>query len=198
MTRIEHIVEVDVPAEKAFAQWMRYDSYPQFMEGVIEVKEAAAGRLHWRAQRHNREVEWDSEITANKPGSMITWRDVGGPGNDGRVTVYEVSPAHCRVEMVMHADLNAAPERAAEAEIALIERVEADLARFKALLEHSEAQPFDASPPGQTGVEYATKTKVPTNELLTNTPGSPKVPDPKEMAASPDADGKDNRAGLDK
>lgn len=33
-------------------------------------------------------------------------------------------------------------------------------------------------------------------ELLTNTPGSPRVPAPEEMAESPDADGQDGRIGL--
>jgi len=33
-------------------------------------------------------------------------------------------------------------------------------------------------------------------DLLTNTPGSPRVPTAEEMAKSPDADGQDGRIGL--
>lgn len=35
-------------------------------------------------------------------------------------------------------------------------------------------------------------------DLLTNTPGSPRVPTGKEMAESPNADGQDGRIGLKK
>jgi uncharacterized membrane protein len=194
--RIEKTIEVATPAKKAFAQWAQYDSYPLFMENVHEVKETAKNRLHWRAKRHSLEVEWESEITTKVPGRMIAWRDVGETGNNGTVTIHELDANHCRVQLIMHANLNAQPQQAAESEVALIERIEADLARFKALIEHPEARPFDNSDPGETGVEYGQPTKVPTNELLTDTPGSPKVPTPEEMATSPTADGKDNRIDL--
>jgi uncharacterized membrane protein len=196
MTRIEHTVEVKVSAYDAYAQWLRYDSYPKFMDSVIEVVETSPNQLHWRAQRHGSEVEWDSEITTKLPGQMIAWRDVNGPGSDGKLTFHALDAEHCRVQMIMHVNLKATPESAGEAEFKLAERVEEDLARFKALMEHPEAKPFDASSPAKTGVEYATHSEVPQNELLTNTPGSPNVPKGTESTASPGGDGQDNRAGL--
>jgi uncharacterized membrane protein len=196
MTRIEHTVEVKVSAYDAYAQWLRYDSYPKFMDSVIQVEETSPNRLHWKAHRHGIEVEWDSEVTTKLPGQMIAWRDVTGPGSDGKLTFHALDANHCRVQMIMHVDLKATPETRADAEFTLAERVEEDLARFKALMEHPEAKPFDASAPGKTGVEYATHSEVPSNELLTNTPGSPNVPKGTESTASPGADGQDNRAGL--
>lgn len=196
MTRIEHTVEVKVSAYDAYAQWLRYDSYPRFMDSVIEVTEPAPNHLHWRAQRHGSEVEWDSEITTKLPGQMIAWRDVNGPGSDGKLSFHAVDANRCRVQMIMHVPLKATPETAGEAEFRLAERVEEDMARFKALMEHPEARPYDASSPATTGVEYAAHSEVPPNELLTNTPGSPNVPKGTESTASPGADGQDNRAGL--
>lgn len=196
MTRIEHMVEVKVSAYDAYAQWLRYDSYPKFMDSVVEVTESSPDRLHWRAHRHGADIEWNSEITAKEPGQMIGWRDVDGPHNDGTVSFHAIDANHCRVQMIMHVDLKAAPERAAEAEFQLAERVEEDLARFKALMEHPEAKPYDASSPAKTGVEYATHSEVPTNEVLTNTPGSPNVPKGTQSTASPGGDGEDNRINL--
>lgn len=198
MIRIEHTIEVAAPASKVFAQWLRYDSYPMFMENVHEVRETAKDRLHWRAMRHNAEVEWDSEITEKVQDHIIAWRDVGDDANDGKVTIHDVDAQRCRVQLIMHAALHSTPQKAALAEVALIERVEADMARFKALMEHPEAKPFDASHPGETGVEYGHPSNVPTNELLTDTPGSPQVPTAKDMAKSPNADGQDNRIDLTK
>jgi uncharacterized membrane protein len=195
--RIEHTVNVATSARKAFAQWTQYDSYPLFMENVHAVSEISKNRLHWRALRNNAEVAWDSEITATVPDHMIAWRDISEEGNEGTVNIHEVDASHCGVQIIMHIHMRVPPEKMAQAEIMLIERLEGDLARFKALLEHPEAKPFDASSPGATGVEYGHHTSVPNNELLTNTPGSPRVPTPREAAKSPDADGKDNRIDLD-
>lgn len=196
MIRIEHTIDVAAPASKAFSQWSQYHSYPLFMEDVHEVTETAENRLHWRALRHHVEVEWESEITKKIQDHMIAWRDVGEHANDGTVTIHEVDPTHCRVQLIMHAELHATPQNAAQAEAALIARMEEDLARFKALMEHPEARPFDASHPGTTGVEYSHRNNLPPDDLLTETPGSPQVPSPEEMAKSPDADGKDNRLDL--
>jgi uncharacterized membrane protein len=196
MTRIEHMVEVNVSAYEAYEQWLRYDSYPKFMDSVIEVTEPARDRLHWRAQRHGSEIEWDSEITTKLPGQMIAWRDMGGPGNDGKVSFHALDANRCRVQMIMHVDLHAAPEITGEAEFRLAQRVEEDLARFKALMEHPEAKPYDCSSPATTGVEYATHSEVPTNELLTNTPGSPNVPKGTQSRPRTGGDGQDNRVNL--
>lgn len=46
---------------------------------------------------------------------------------------------------------------------------------------------------GKLGRSAEDKTKA---DLLTNTPGSPRVPTAKEMAESPNADGQDGRIGL--
>lgn len=46
---------------------------------------------------------------------------------------------------------------------------------------------------GERGRSAEDKTKA---DLLTNTPGSPRVPTAKEMAESPSADGQDGRIGL--
>lgn len=198
MIRIERTIDVAAPASKAFAQWAKYSSYPLFMENVHEVKEISENRLHWRATRHHAEVEWESEITRKVPDHMIAWRDVGENANDGSITVHEVDATHCRVQLIMHAELHATPQTAAQTEAGLIARMEEDLSRFKALMEHPEAKPFDASHPGVTGIEYSHHSNIPDRDLMTDTPGSPQVPTPKDMAKSPDADGKDNRIDLKK
>jgi len=59
----------------------------------------------------------------------------------------------------------------------------------KDLPEHNSANE------GKLGRTAEDKTKA---DLLTNTPGSPRVPSAKEMAKSPNADGQDGRLGLKK
>lgn len=49
----------------------------------------------------------------------------------------------------------------------------------------------------EKNIEPREQPNMPGSGVLTNTPGSPKVPTPEEMAASPGADGQDNRIDLD-
>lgn len=46
-------------------------------------------------------------------------------------------------------------------------------------------------------VERSRQDNIPDSGVLTQTPGSPRVPTPEEMDASPGADGQDNRINLD-
>ena len=46
MTTIEKSIEVDVPVPVAYNQWTQFEEFPQFMEGVEEVRQLDAKRLH--------------------------------------------------------------------------------------------------------------------------------------------------------
>jgi uncharacterized membrane protein len=194
MPRIENVIEVDVSASNAFAQWTRYEDYPKFMENVLEVKEDVPNTLLWRAKRDGREVEWHSEVVAQEADRKISWRDTDGPGNTGMVMVHAVDDTHSRVQIVINSHPHIAPDEAADAELKMMQRLEEDLARFKALVEHPEATPFGPGSPGKTGVESSASVIAGQNDLLTNASGSPRVPQQPESTAS-SADGQDNRLG---
>lgn len=192
--RIEHTIDVAAPAGSAFSQWLQYDRYPLFMENVHEVRKTARDRLHWRARRHGAEKEWDSQITINEPDMKLAWRDVGEAGNDGTIVVSKVDDAHCRIQMTMHAEAQRQPQEEEE----LSRRVQTDLQRFKVMMEQGSEKRYPDDEPMQNKeeVEAERGKNMPASGVLTNTPGSPKVPTQEEMAASPDADGQDNRIGL--
>lgn len=42
-------IDVNVPVSTAYNQWTQFESFPQFMEGVEEVRQLDHTRLHWRA-----------------------------------------------------------------------------------------------------------------------------------------------------
>ena len=50
MSTIEKSIEVNVPEYTAYAQWMHFEEFPQFMEGVKEVTRLDAKRFHWKAE----------------------------------------------------------------------------------------------------------------------------------------------------
>jgi uncharacterized membrane protein len=63
VSTIEQSIEVNVPVYVAYGQWTRFAEFPRFMEGVKEVKQVDAKRLHWKAEIAGQETEWDAEIT---------------------------------------------------------------------------------------------------------------------------------------
>lgn len=135
MAMIRQSVEVGVPLAAAYQQWIRFEEFPRFMEGVREVRQQDEGHLHWRAYRQGRLVEWDSEITERVTDQLIAWRDIGGPGNHGNVRFESLRQDLTRIEL----DMELAPQlpgaEQVQHEAELRRRIEQDMLRFKQLLE---------------------------------------------------------------
>ena len=85
MATVEKSIEVNVPIRKAYDQWTQFESFPQFMEGVKEVRQLDDTHLHWRAEIGGKEVEWDAEIGEQEPDRIVAWRSTSGRQNDGMV-----------------------------------------------------------------------------------------------------------------
>ncbi len=135
MARIEKEIEVNVPQSTAYNQWMQFEDYPRFMEGVREVRLVDDARLHWRAERHGKEVEWDTEITGRVPDQWIAWRDLNGPGHIGTVTCEPIEPDKTRVQIAIDVDLSGATAEDILAEQKMEQRIAHDLTRFKQMME---------------------------------------------------------------
>lgn len=190
--KIEQTIDIEATAARAFSQWLQYDTYPLFMENVHEVKKTSDDCLHWRAKRHGAEKEWDTQITVSESDMSLSWRDIGEAGNDGAIVVRQIDNAHCQVQMLMHTEMTAQDGQE------LSRRVKTDLQRFKRMMEQRDDRRYPDDEPMQNKeeVEAERGKNMPASGVLTNTPGSPKVPTQEEAAASPDADGQDNRIGL--
>lgn len=134
MATLEQSIDVNVPLHAAYSQWTRYEDFPRFMEGVREVRRTDGSRLHWRAARHEHEVEWDSEITSQIPDQLISWRDLDGQ-HRGSLGFEPLRQGQTRIRMRMEFD--AMP---IDKEQALTQRIAHDLASFKKMVEEHAAQ----------------------------------------------------------
>jgi uncharacterized membrane protein len=67
MASVEKSIEVNVPVRTVYNQWTQFEAFPQFMEGVEEVRQLDDKRLHWRATIAGKTEEWDAEITEQTP-----------------------------------------------------------------------------------------------------------------------------------
>src|SRR5690349_22282449 len=86
MGQVEKSIKVEVPVHEVYNQWTQFESFPQFMDGVEEVRQLDDKRLHWRAKVGGKEKEWDAMIATQEPDRCIAWHNTSGAENAGRVS----------------------------------------------------------------------------------------------------------------
>jgi uncharacterized membrane protein len=134
MSTIEKFIEVNVPEYTAYAQWMKFSEFPQFMEGVKEVTRLDAKRFHWKAEIAGHEKEWETEITEQAADQRLAWTSRGGDIKGWVVIFYPLSSAKSKIMLQVEYDSQGSAEHG-EALEAVSRRVQGDLERFKALIE---------------------------------------------------------------
>jgi uncharacterized membrane protein len=85
MERVEKEVVVEAPVSVVYNQWTQFEEFPEFMEGVMDVRQLDCHRLYWQAELLGKEFDWNAEIYEQIPDSMIAWRSTAGKRNDGSV-----------------------------------------------------------------------------------------------------------------
>ena len=157
MTTMEKSVTVEVPVRDVYDQWTQFERFPQFMDGVQEVRQLDDTHLHWRAEIAGVEREWDAEIVDQTPDQRITWRALEGAKNDGTVSFAPVDNGRCtQVTMRMDFEPEGFAEKAGDVLHLVQRRVDGDLQRFKDFMEEAgratggwrgEVKPGDADNP---------------------------------------------------
>jgi uncharacterized membrane protein len=135
MSLIEQSVEVDVPLKAAYNQWTQFEEFPQFMDGVKEVRQLDATHLHWVAETGGHRHEWDAEITEQLPDERVAWKNVGGRRNAGVVTFHRLDDEHTRLMVQLDFMPEGLIEHLGDALAAPDRRVAGDLQRFKEMVE---------------------------------------------------------------
>ncbi|MEN3291970.1 MAG: hypothetical protein V7642_1223 [Burkholderiales bacterium] len=153
---VTQAITVNRPAIECYRFWHDFENFPRFMKHVQSVQRISDTRWHWKARGPaGISVEWDAEITEDKPGEVLAWRSVEGSevDNSGRVR-FEAAPAGrgtiVRVEMQYRP-----PGGKAGALIAKLfgeepsQQISEDLRRFKQLIETGEIPTTVGQPSGR-------------------------------------------------
>lgn len=135
MPTIEKSIDIDVPVVVAYDQWTQFEEFPQFMEGVKDVRQLDDSRLRWEAEVGGKEASWEAQITEQKPYQRIAWKSVEGKDNAGVVTFHRLDEDSCRVHVQLEWESDGLMEGLAGFLGADDRRVEGDLERFKELVE---------------------------------------------------------------
>jgi uncharacterized membrane protein len=161
--RVERTITVDRPPEEVYRFWRDFQNLPRFMAHVQSVQVHDERRSRWRVKGPAGViVEWDAEVTQDRPGELLAWRSVGDADVANAGTVRFV-PAPGGRGTEVHVELRYDPPAGRiGSKIAKLfgrepgQQAASDLRRFKQVMEvgevvHSEASihrgPHAARPP---------------------------------------------------
>jgi|SRR5215204_3769493 len=134
MERVEKETEIDAPVRVVYNQWTQFEEFPEFMEGVIEVRQLDDRRLYWSAEILGKEFDWDAEIYEQVPNTCIKWRSTSGKHNAGAV-FFTPKGDKTLLRMVMEYEPEGFVEKTADALGFVSNRVQTNLDRFREFLE---------------------------------------------------------------
>ena len=132
---IEASIEVDVPVSSAYNQWTQFEEFPQFMQGVEEVRQLDDTRLHWVASVGGRRAEWDAKILEQHPDRQISWISEDGKKTRGTLTFEPLGADRTLVHLSLGYQAEGFVEAVGSAAGFDRRRIVGDLARFKELIE---------------------------------------------------------------
>ena len=152
----EKSVTINRPVEDLYRFWRDFAHLPRFMKHLDSVRVSSDKRSHWVAHGPaNTRVEWDAEITEDRPNQLIAWRSLAGAEVQNSGTVrFEAATGGRGTVVRVALDYNP-PAGALGSAVAKLfgeapqQQIEGDLRRFKSLMEASEIPTTAGQPTGK-------------------------------------------------
>src|SRR5579875_2033491 len=152
---VERSVTIERSAEDLYRVWRQMENLPRFMDHLVAVKAIDDRRSHWTAKSPTGgTVEWDAEITEDRPGEVIAWRSLpeGDVANEG---VVRFTPAPGDRGTEVHVRIRyQAPGGGLGATLARLtgqqpdQQVREDLRHFKEIMEAGAKPTTEGQPSG--------------------------------------------------
>ncbi|KAD4059698.1 cyclase [Arthrobacter yangruifuii] len=140
MTTVEESINVSVPVTTAYNQWTQFESFPQFMGGVISITQLSDTTTHWVTKVAGVEREFDTEITEQHPDERVAWKSTDGKSHAGVVTFHRLGDSETRVSVQLDWDPENFIEKLGSVVGADDRQVKSDLTRFKEFIESRAAE----------------------------------------------------------
>ncbi len=148
-------VTISRPPEELYRFWRDFENLPRIMKHVESVQ-SSGKRSHWVVRGPaGTTVEWDAELTEDRPNEVIAWRSVEGSAVDHEGSV-RFAPAPGDRGTIVHVELHYRPPggMAGAAVAALFgedpnQSMQRDLRRFKQVMETGEIITTEGQPAGR-------------------------------------------------
>jgi len=128
-------VDVDVPIRTVYDQWTQFEEFPQFMEGVQQVRQISDTMTHWTVEIDGVTREFDAKISEQLPDERVAWHSTNGSDQSGVVTFHRIDPDCTRVTLQLEFDPHGVVEKAGDKLGFVQRRAKGDLERFKTFIE---------------------------------------------------------------
>lgn len=135
MSIVRDSIDVNVPINTAYNQWTQFETFPEFMSAVEEVRQIDDKHLHWKVSVAGVTREWDATVTRQEPDSVVAWEAGGDTDNRGEVTFEKVSDDVTRVTAAIGYETESLKEKAGDALNVPDRQLKKDLERFKEFIE---------------------------------------------------------------
>jgi uncharacterized membrane protein len=136
---IQQSIDVAVPVETAWKLWNKYDDYPRFMHRVQSAEKVDPKHVHFSGKIWGFSRQWQAEITEKRTYEIVAWTSEDGLENAGVVTFHKLGPRLTRIELSLDVNPHGPIEKMARGMRFTKRATRADLHRFKAYAEMSEA-----------------------------------------------------------
>jgi uncharacterized membrane protein len=142
---IQRWTDVAVPVEKTYEEWTKFDQFPKFMHRVVSVERTGSDNVSWQEKIWFSKREWEGQITERRKNDRIVWKTTQGMNHQGIVSFHRLGDNLTRVMVEMDFEPNGTMQKIASSLRFVNRAVQADLARFKAHVEMSDAKGLDYS-----------------------------------------------------
>ena len=142
---VEKAITINRSPEEVYQAWRDFSNLPRFMLHLESVQVMGDGRSHWKAKAPaGRTVEWDAEVTEDRPNEVIAWRSLPGADVQNSGTVrFDPAPGGRGTEVRVKLQYDP-PAGIVGATVAKLfgeepnQQLREDLYRFKQVLETGE------------------------------------------------------------
>lgn len=132
---IQRSIDIAVPVEVAWEEWMELEFLPEGTHRVEEIERDGDDTLYGRISGLHLDGDWEADVLDERQDESFAWRSVAGSDCAGLVTFHSLADRLTRVEL----QLDVVPSRMGEAAALALHladrRVQHDLRAFKARLE---------------------------------------------------------------
>lgn len=140
--RARRSLTINRPAEELYRAWSDLSTLPRFMRRIESVHATGDRRSHWIARGpFGIRVQWDAEITDDRPNQAIAWHSLSGSSIDtAGIVRFSPAPGGRGTEVTVEIDYSL-PGREVSAQLARLlgqapeQQLQEDLRRFKRLME---------------------------------------------------------------
>lgn len=134
-TTVSSDIDVDVPVRVAYDQWTQFESFPNFMGGVEEIRQLDDETTHWIVKIGGVRREFDARITDQVPDSHVAWQSLDEPTHRGRIAFRSDGPERTHLDLELEWEPEGFVEKAGAALQVDDLQVRRDLERFKKFIE---------------------------------------------------------------